>query len=176
MQYHAIPCNIMQYHAIPCNTMQYHAISCNTMQYPAIPCNTMQYYAIQCNTMQYHAKPCIINNCWRSVPLPCGQYNGHFLPLLDWLHLNPILAVSLTVVMHFQELSGEPMLACFSMVGQKKKNFDDMCLLHLFATWYCTGILVRVWRYLFQAVVAFRWKFCNVQVDHNSQWEWISMW
>ena len=28
--------------------------------------------------MQYHAIPCNINNCWRSVPLPCGQYNGHF--------------------------------------------------------------------------------------------------
>ena len=49
------------------------------MQYHAIPCNTMQYNAIPCNTMQYHAIPCIINNCWRSVPLPCGQYNGNFL-------------------------------------------------------------------------------------------------
>ena len=78
MQNHAITCNTMQYHAIPCNTMQYNAIPCNTMQYHAIPCNTMQYYAIQCNAMLYHAIPCIINNCWRSVPLPCGQYNGHF--------------------------------------------------------------------------------------------------
>ena len=58
--------------------MQYHTIPCNTMQYHAIPCNTMQYNAIPCNTMQCHAIPCIINNCWRSVPLPCGQYNGHF--------------------------------------------------------------------------------------------------
>ena len=58
--------------------MQCHAIPCNTMQNHAIPCNTMQYNAIPCNTMQYHAIPCIINNCWRSVPLPCGQYNGHF--------------------------------------------------------------------------------------------------
>ena len=58
--------------------MQYNAIPCNTMQYHAIPCNTMQYYAIQCNPMQYHAIPWIINKCWRSVPLPCGQYNGHF--------------------------------------------------------------------------------------------------
>ena len=78
MQYHAIPFKTMQNHAIPCNTMQYHAISCNTMQYHAIPCNTMQYHAIPCNTMQYHAIPWNINNCWRSVPLPCGQYNGHF--------------------------------------------------------------------------------------------------
>jgi hypothetical protein len=38
----------------------------------------MQYHAIPCNTMQYHAIPWNINNCWRSVPLPCGQYNGHF--------------------------------------------------------------------------------------------------
>ena len=78
MQNHAIPCNIMHYHAIPCNTMQYHDIPCNTMHYHAMPCNTMQYHAILCNTMQYHAIPCIINNCWRGVPLPCGQYNGHF--------------------------------------------------------------------------------------------------
>ena len=78
MQCHAIPCSTMQYHAIPCNTMQYPTVPCNTMQYHAIPCNSMQYYAIQCNTMQYHAILCIINNCWRSVPLPCGQYNGHF--------------------------------------------------------------------------------------------------
>ena len=38
----------------------------------------MQYHAIPCNTMQYHAITWNINNCWRSVPLPCGQYNGHF--------------------------------------------------------------------------------------------------
>ena len=38
----------------------------------------MQCHAIPCNTMQCHAMPCIINNSWRSVPLPCGQYNGHF--------------------------------------------------------------------------------------------------
>ena len=38
----------------------------------------MQDNAIACNTMQYPAIPCIINNCWRSGPLPCGQYNGHF--------------------------------------------------------------------------------------------------
>ena len=74
MQYYAIQCNTMQYHAISCNTMQYHAIQCNTMQYHAIPCNTLQYHAIPCNTMQYYSIPFIINNCWRSVPLPCGQY------------------------------------------------------------------------------------------------------
>ena len=80
MQYHAIPCNTMQYHAIPCNTKQYHAIPCNTMYYHAIPCNTMLYHAIPCNTMQYHLIPCnIINNCWRSVPLPCGQYIAIFV-------------------------------------------------------------------------------------------------
>ena len=28
--------------------------------------------------MQYHEIPCIINNCWRSVPLPCGQYKAIF--------------------------------------------------------------------------------------------------
>ena len=68
----------MQYNVIPCNTMQYHAIPYNTMSYYAIPCNIMQYHAIPCKTMQYHAKPYIFNNCWRSVPLPRGQYNGHF--------------------------------------------------------------------------------------------------
>ena len=46
------------------------------MQYHAIPYNTMQYHAIPRNTMQYHAIPCIINNCWRSLPLPCGQYKA----------------------------------------------------------------------------------------------------
>ena len=71
----------MQYHAIPCNTMQYIAIPCNTMQYHAIPCNTMQYQAIPFNTMQYHAIPCLIYNCWRSVPLPCGQYMAIFRPI-----------------------------------------------------------------------------------------------
>ena len=39
----------------------------------------MQYHAIPCNTTQYHAILCIINNCWRSVPLPCGQYKAIFL-------------------------------------------------------------------------------------------------
>ena len=48
------------------------------MKYGAILCNTVQYHVIPCNTIQYHAIPCIIDNCWRSVPLPCGQYNGHF--------------------------------------------------------------------------------------------------
>ena len=43
----------------------------------------MQYHAIPCNTMQYHAIPCIINNCWRSVPLPCGQYKAIFYSSTD---------------------------------------------------------------------------------------------
>ena len=38
----------------------------------------MQNHAISCNTMQYHAIPCMLNNCWRSVPLPCGQYMAIF--------------------------------------------------------------------------------------------------
>ena len=59
--------------------MQCHAIPCSTMQYHAIPCNTMQYHEIPCNTMQYHAIPCLINNYWRSVPLPCGQYIAIFV-------------------------------------------------------------------------------------------------
>ena len=69
----------MQYHSIPCSTMQYRAIPCNTSQYSKIPCNTMQCHTITCNTMQYNAIPCIINNCWRSVPLPCGQYKFIFV-------------------------------------------------------------------------------------------------
>ena len=95
MLYHAISCNTMQYNAIPCNTMQYHGTlitACNTMhfyawnimKYHAIPCNTMQYPAIPCNNMQYHAIPWTINNCWRSVPLPCGQYHGHFFQKINW--------------------------------------------------------------------------------------------
>ena len=74
--------NTMQYHAISCKTMQYYAKPCTTIQYHAIPCNTMQYSAIPCNTMQYHAIPRIINNCWRSVPLPCGQYKAILLSLI----------------------------------------------------------------------------------------------
>ena len=41
----------------------------------------MHYHAIPYNTMQYHAIPCIINNCWRSVSLPCGQYKAMFCTL-----------------------------------------------------------------------------------------------
>ena len=41
-------------------------------------CSTMQYHTIPYNTMQFHAIPCIIYNCWRSVPLPCGQYMAIF--------------------------------------------------------------------------------------------------
>ena len=44
--------------------MQYHAIQCNTMQYHAIPCNTI---------------PCMLDKCWRSVPLPCGQNVAIFI-------------------------------------------------------------------------------------------------
>ena len=44
----------------------------------AIPCNSMQYLAIQFNTLQCHAIPCIINNCWRSLPLPCRHYKAIF--------------------------------------------------------------------------------------------------
>ena len=58
--------------------MQYHVKPSNTVQYHAIQCNTMQYYSIQSNTMKLHAIPCIIINCWRSVPLPCGQYMAIF--------------------------------------------------------------------------------------------------
>ena len=58
--------------------MQYHVKPSNTVQFHAILCNTMQYHSIQCNTMQYYAIPCIIHNCWRSVPLPCGQYMAIF--------------------------------------------------------------------------------------------------
>ena len=31
--------------------------------------------------MQYHAIPGIIYNCWRSVPLPCGQYKAIFIKM-----------------------------------------------------------------------------------------------
>ena len=48
------------------------------MQFHAIPCNTIHHHAIPCNTMQYHAIPWMLNNCWRSVPLPCGQYMAIF--------------------------------------------------------------------------------------------------
>ena len=38
----------------------------------------MQYHSLQSNTMKLHAIPCIIINCWSSVPLPCGQYMAIF--------------------------------------------------------------------------------------------------
>ena len=127
MQYHTIPCNTMQnhaipystmhYRAIPCNTKQYHAIPCNNMQYNATPCNTMQYhttqyYAIQCNTMQYHAIPCIINNCWRSVPMPCGQYNGHFYRICYLIIHRSVTVYSLWA----------PVCLCLSPQVRVKKN------------------------------------------------------
>ena len=62
--------------------MQYHVKPSNTVQYHAIQCNTMQYYSIQSNTMKLKPIPCIIINCWRSVPLPCGQYKAIFYLVL----------------------------------------------------------------------------------------------
>ena len=120
MQYHVIPSNTVQYHAIPCNTMRYHAIPCNTIQYHAIPFNTMQYYAIQCITKQYHAIPFIINNCWRSVPLPCGQYMAIFSfkgpPICRGLLVN--------IITHHDYLPS---------VGEKQKGFR--CLHRLSSAW-----------------------------------------
>ena len=106
----------MQYHAIPCNTMQYHAISCKTMQYHAIPCNIMQYHAMPCNNMQYHAIPCIINNCWRSVPLPCGQYMAIFLFLPVYAADNCSSAHSLKVLVDYRlETSSYLLVHCHLM-------------------------------------------------------------
>ena len=104
----------MQYHAIPCITMHYHAIPCNTMQYHTIPCNTMQYHAILCNTMQYHAIPCIITNCWRSLPLPCGQYNGHFLSQQSWRsHIfRRHVGEKAILWLHYQEVRRPQLIIC----------------------------------------------------------------
>ena len=122
----------MQYHEIPCNTMQYNAIPCNTMQQHAIPCNTMQYNAIPCNTMQYHEIPCIINNCWRSVPLPCGQYNGHFC-----IRYSVIKRYSVIVLykMHIVHCSGKSLCFLGSLIPLhncfRYRPRDKLC--HLWA-------------------------------------------
>ena len=75
----------MQCHAIPCNTMQFHAIHYNTIQHHALPCNTMQYHAI----------PCMLNNCWRSVPLPCGQYMAIFIIPRQIMNQKKLLLIEL---------------------------------------------------------------------------------
>ena len=112
MQYQAIQCTTMQYHAIPCDTMQYHAIPCNIMQYHAIPCNTMQYHAIPCNTMRNHAIPCIINHCWGSVPLPCGQYKAIFSR--SWIPWQEKYSSDMNhlLMIHNHVLSGVPKALC----------------------------------------------------------------
>ena len=140
MQYRAIPCNTMQYNAIPwyyaikCNTMQHHVIPCNTMQYHSIPCNTMQYNAIPCNTMQY------INNCWRSVPLLCGQYNGHFLSTLNkrkaiygfsfFLHGKKILKIQLMIRLHI-------LWSSWSSPSCKKSLLLSLCKKFVIFVSYC---------------------------------------
>ena len=52
--------------------MQYHAMQCNTLAYSGILSHTLA-----CSGILWHNQ-CIISNCWRSVPLPCGQYMAIF--------------------------------------------------------------------------------------------------
>ena len=97
-------CNTMQYHAIPYNTMQYYAIPCNAMQYSGILWHTLAYpgilwHTLACSGIFWHYQ-CIINNCWRSVPLPSGQYNGHFShihALIQALTFHVVMIVVTTV-------------------------------------------------------------------------------
>ena len=55
--------------------------------------------------------------CWRSVPLPCGQYNGHF-----YYHYYP--PTSFTIV--------QPTIACFFLW-----LVCTLCKLLLFAFYFC---------------------------------------
>ena len=88
--------------------MQYHVKPSNTGQYHAIPCNTMQYYSIQSNTMKLKPIPCIIINCWRSVPLPCGQYMAIFIYQIMLMELVLVLAgvifLSYTILQGFRSI------------------------------------------------------------------------
>ena len=69
-------------------TSQDSGILWHTLAYSGILWHNMAYSgATWCNMVQHCAIPCIINNCWRSVPLPCGQYNGHFY-IFTYIHIN----------------------------------------------------------------------------------------
>ena len=50
----------------------------HTLAYSGILLHTLAYsgilgYTLACSGILWHNQ-CIVNNCWRSVPLPCGQY------------------------------------------------------------------------------------------------------
>ena len=135
MQYHALPCNTMQYNAVPCNTMQYHVKPSNTVQYHAIQCNTMQYYSIQSNTMKLHAIPCIIINCWRSVPLPCGQYMAIFSSVRSSNSHPDLLLVQhplfqITPVLNTGLSLSEPQQLYKGYNAIQRQSLDSMCWLH----------------------------------------------
>ena len=54
----------------------------HTFAYSGILWNTLAYshilwHTLACSGILWHNQ-CIINNCWRSVPLPCGQYMAIF--------------------------------------------------------------------------------------------------
>ena len=72
MQYNAILWNTMQCHATLWHTLAYSGILLHTLAYSGIPWHTLA-----CSGILWHNQ-CIINNCWRSVPLPCGQYMAIF--------------------------------------------------------------------------------------------------
>ena len=130
------------------------------MQYNAIPCNTMQYHAIPCNTMQYHAIQCIINNCWRSVPLPCGQYNGHFLLQFPCIYTTvPLyLECKTNIVSIFWQVSGVKTKRVRGGIKQKKWSF--------FMTFAIKGVGGRgVWSAI---KVFFQILFCFD--SHNEFW------
>ena len=72
----------MQYYEIPCNAMQHSGILWHTLAYSCILWHTLAYsgilwHTLACSCILWHNQ-CIINNCWRSVPLPCGHYMAIF--------------------------------------------------------------------------------------------------
>ena len=89
------------------------------MQCHAIQCN-------KCNTIQYNAIPFIINNCWRSVPLPSGQYMAIFVIVVVFVAFVVYVGIVATSLgsaraprkEHFKQLkfSNQPFLSTCSIL------------------------------------------------------------
>ena len=74
-----------------CQSMPKHARECQSMPEYARLCQSItEYYRVKRRETEWNCtihcmiiNQCIINNCWRSVPLPCGQYMGIFFLWYD---------------------------------------------------------------------------------------------
>ena len=110
--------------------------------------------------MKHHAIPYIINNCWRSVPLPCGQYNAIFSirPRSDHCHCHSLTNWLLFLTLHACEwLSAFNSLKKPSTAGEstavKSMGRRQVCNLKLIGTlnstfWWDAKIIhshIEVW-------------------------------